>query len=158
MYLAIKLWPKIKSIRLNSNSKRNLLLLPMQCCIAFDTISFQSMYRAAGRLGFLWFSEVNLCSTFSTGRLRSQLSCKLSWAMMHKVWFYNDHFYWKKLDLVYFHHGGMDRVLAFFSEGQLFESRLRKLWKKLFISTKRKIENPAFLQAELSNNTLSMIL
>ena len=35
-----------------------------------------------------------------TGRLRSQLSCKLSWAMMHSVWFYKDHLYQKSLDLV----------------------------------------------------------
>ena len=69
-----------------SNSKRNLLLLYV--CIAFDTISFQSMYWAAGRLGFLWFSEVNL----------------------------------------------------------------------LFYVLYRKIEKPAFLQAELSNDALSMIL
>ena len=57
-------------------------------CVALDAILFQSMYRAAGRLGFLWFSEVNL----------------------------------------------------------------------LFYVLYRKIEKPAFLQAELSNDTLSMIL
>ena len=64
---------------------------------------FRVYIERQGAWAFFDLVKSICCSTFSTGRLRSQLSCKLSWAMIHSVWSYNDHLYRKSLGLVDLH-------------------------------------------------------